>query len=108
MTKLFVQPGNVLDHSPAAAVASGAVVVIGARVGVALADIAANATGSLQVTGVFQLPKKAADTIAQGALVYWDATNSQITTTASGNTLAGFAANAAAASVTSVNVKING
>ncbi len=108
MTKLFVQPGNVLDHTPAADVASGAVVVIGARVGVALADIAANATGSLQVTGVFQLPKKSADTIAQGALVYWDATNSQITTTASGNTLAGFAANAAAASVTSVNVKVNG
>lgn len=108
MTKLFIQPGNVLDHTPAAAVASGDVVVIGARVGVALADIAANATGSLQVTGVFQLAKKAADTVAQGALVYWDATNKYITTTASGNTLAGFAASAAGATTTAVNVKLNG
>jgi predicted RecA/RadA family phage recombinase len=72
-----------------------------------LADIAADATGSVQVTGVFQLPKKAADTVAQGALVYWDATNQQITTTASGNTLAGFAAHAAAATTTAVDVKIN-
>ena len=108
MTKRFVQPGNVLDHTPAAAVNSGAVLVIGARIGVALADILANATGSVQVTGVFNLPKKAADTVAQGALVYWDATNQQITTTASGNTLAGYAAQAAAASTTAVDVKING
>lgn len=107
MTKRFVQPGNVLDHTPAAAVNSGAVLVIGARIAVALADIAADATGSVQVTGVFELPKKAADTVAQGALVYWDATNSQITTTASGNTLAGFAAHAAAATTTAVDVKIN-
>lgn len=108
MTKRFVQPGNVLDHTPASAVNSGAVLVIGARIGVALADILANATGSVQVTGVFNLPKKAADTVAQGALVYWDATNQQITTTATGNTLAGFAAQAAAASTTAVDVKING
>lgn len=107
MTKRFVQPGNVLDHTPAAAVNSGAVLVIGARIAVALADIAADATGSVQVTGVFELPKKAADTVAQGALVYWDATNQQITTTASGNTLAGFAAHAAAATTTAVDVKIN-
>lgn len=108
MTKRFVQPGNVLDHTPATAVNSGNVLVIGDRVGVALADIAANATGSVQVTGVFSLPKKAADTVAQGVKVYWDATNQQITTTASGNTLAGYAAQAAAATVTVVDVKING
>lgn len=108
MTKRFIQPGNVLDHTPSAAVASGDVVVIGVRVGVALTDIAANDTGSLQVTGVFNLPKKSADTVAQGAAVYWDATNKQITTTASGNTLAGYAAQAAGAATTAVDVKING
>lgn len=109
MTTRFVQPGKVLDYANGGtAQASGAVVVAGTLVGVCLAAIAANATGSVQICGVFTLPKLSTDTPAQGALVYWDATNSRITTTSSGNTLAGKAFAAAANGDTTCLVLLNG
>ncbi|MGL6290681.1 MAG: DUF2190 family protein [Silanimonas sp.] len=107
MTTRFKQMGDVLDHTPGTAVVSGQVLVIGTLVGVALANIAAGQTGSVQVAGVFELPKVPADVIAQGALVYWAAGTSQITTTSAGNTLAGKAAYAAAAATTTVQVLLN-
>lgn len=107
MTTKFVQPGEVIDYTAGANIASGQVVVMGARIGVALKAIANGETGPMQVTGVFNIAKLSTDNMAQGALLYWDNTNSRLTTTASGNTLAGFAAAAAAATTTSVNIKIN-
>lgn len=108
MTTKFVQPGEVIDYTAGANIASGQVVLMGARIGVALKAIANGETGPMQVTGVFNIAKLSTDNMAQGALLYWDNTNSRLTTTASGNTLAGFAAAAAAASTTtSVNIKIN-
>lgn len=107
MTTKFVQPGEVIDYTASANIASGQVVLMGARIGVALKAIANGETGPMQVTGVFNIAKLSTDNMAQGALLYWDNTNSRLTTTASGNTLAGFAAAAAAASTTSVNIKIN-
>ena len=109
MTTRFVQPGRVRDYANGGtAQVSGAVVVAGTLVGVCLAAIAANVTGSVQICGVFNLPKKAGDTPAQGAAVYWDATNGYITTTASGNTLAGKAFVAAASGDANVAVLLNG
>ncbi|WP_304306248.1 DUF2190 family protein [Pseudacidovorax intermedius] len=105
--KNFVQVGDVIDYTPAAAVAGGSVAVIGVRVGVVVADIAANATGALRVKGVVELAKLGTDTVAQGALLYWDAANSRLTTTAGGNTLAGYAARAAAAGVTTAWLHLN-
>lgn len=107
MTTKFVQPGEVIDYTAGANIASGQVVLMGARIGVALKAIANGETGPMQVTGVFNIAKLPTDNMAQGALLYWDNTNSRLTTTASGNTLAGFAAAAAAATTTSVNIKIN-
>lgn len=107
MTTKFVQPGEVIDYTAGANIASGQVVLMGARIGVALKAIPNGETGPVQVTGVFNIAKLSTDNMAQGALLYWDNTNSRLTTTASGNTLAGFAAAAAAASTTSVNIKIN-
>lgn len=107
MTTKFVQPGEVIDYTAGANIASGQVVLMGARIGVALKAIANGETGPMQVTGVFNIAKLSTDNMAQGALLYWDNTNSRLTTTASGNTLAGFAAAAAGASTTSVNIKIN-
>jgi len=105
--KNFVQVGDVLDYSPAGAVAGGAVVVIGARIGIAVADIAANTVGALRVKGVAEVAKLSGDAVAQGALLYWDAANSRLTTTASGNVLAGYAAKAAGAGVTTVWLHLN-
>lgn len=107
MTTKFVQPGEVIDYTAGANIASGQVVLMGARIGVALKAIANGETGPVQVTGVFNIAKLSTDNMAQGALLYWDNTNSRLTTTASGNTLAGFAAAAAGSSTTSVNIKIN-
>ncbi|MBS3996611.1 MAG: DUF2190 family protein [Hydrogenophaga sp.] len=108
MTTRYVQAGKVLDFPNAgSAIASGDGVLVGTRMGVALTNIPAGGVGSVQICGVFTLPKLGTDNITQGALVYWDNTNKRMTLTASGNTLAGVSAAAAAASTTSVNVLLN-
>ena len=106
MASNYIQPGEVIDHTPTSAVASGEAVVIGGRVGVALDDIAANETGSVAMTGVFELPKKDAEAASKGVTVYWN--GSALTTTASGNTEAGYAFRAAAAEDTTCHVKLRG
>jgi predicted RecA/RadA family phage recombinase len=105
--KNFVQIGDVIDHTPGADVASGAVVVIGARVGIAVSAIASGETGAIRVKGVVELAKLSTDTPAQGALLYWDAGNSRLTTTATDNVLAGYAAKAAGNGVTTVELHLN-
>jgi predicted RecA/RadA family phage recombinase len=96
-----------MDFVAGSAILSGAVVVIGTKVGVALADIASGATGSVQMAGVFEVNKLSTDVVAQGALLYWDTGNSRMTTTVGSNTLAGYAHVAAAAAVTTVQVVLN-
>jgi predicted RecA/RadA family phage recombinase len=105
--KNFVQIGDVLDYTPGSAVASGAVVVMGVRIGIAVADIAANQTGAVRVKGVVELAKLSTDTPAQGALLYWDAANARLTTTATDNVLAGYAAKAAGNGATTVWLHLN-
>lgn len=105
--KNFIQPGDVLDHTPGSNVTGGQVVVMGVRVGVAVADIASGQTGPVRVRGVVELAKASADVIAQGALVYWASGAGNITSTAAGNTLAGYAAAAAGAGVTTIRVALN-
>ena len=108
MAKNYIQEGEILTVTAGAtAIVSGAVVLIGKRVGIALADIPALGAGSASVTGVWAVTKLGADAVAQGDLLYWDAANSRLTTTAAGNTLAGFAAAPAGAGVGTVNIKIN-
>lgn len=105
--KNFIQPGRVLNYTPGSAVAVGAVVVIGKRIGIASADIAANATGALEVQGVWALPLAGSITAGIGDLAYWDATNKNITTTSSSNTLAGYFAAPAASGDATAQIKIN-
>lgn len=88
-------------------VAAGDVVVVGARVCVALGDIANGAAGELAIAEVWQLPKAAPLVIDQGDLVYWDAADRNLNKTATDNTLAGFAFAGAASAATTVAVKIN-
>lgn len=107
MAKNFIQEGAVLSYLAAAPIASGAVVLTGKRVGISLGDIAAGATGSLSMEGVFSVAKLTTDVVGQGDLLYWDAANSRMTTTAGANTEAGYAAAPAGAGVTTVNISIN-
>lgn len=108
MAKNFIQEGDVLAYTAGGtAIASGAVVLMGKRIGIALADIAANTTGAVSTDGVWSIAKLSTDVIAQGDLLYWDAANSRLTATSAGNTLAGYATAAAGNGVTTVNILIN-
>lgn len=108
MATNFIQPGEVIDFTAAAALASGAGVLIGKRLGVALGAVANGAQGVAQVTGVFSLPKLSTDVVTQGAELYWDDTNKRLTLTATANTLAGYAWAAAGNGETTVKIKLNG
>lgn len=109
MAKNYIFSGDVLDYTNAGGttIASGAPVLIGERLGIALGDIAPSATGSVRMRGVFSVAKLSTDSVAQGDLLYWDAANSHLTKTDTSNTLAGYAAAAAGAAVTTVDISIN-
>lgn len=91
-TAHYKNDGGRMPYTPGSAVAAGAVVVIGDTVGIATQAIAANELGTLATQGLFQLPKASGSTtaIAAGTKVYWDATNSVITTASSGNKCIGY------------------
>ena len=71
----YVQDGDLLDYTPASAVAAGDVVVIGSLVGVAPRPIAANTVGALSVEGVYTMPCATGATGAQGSAINWYATS---------------------------------
>lgn len=106
----YVQGDCLIDYTPSSAVAAGDVVVLADLVCVANRPIAANALGAVSIDGVHSLPKAAAASgkaISQGAVVYWDATAGNITTTATDNKRAGKAAAAALTTDTTVQVILN-
>ena len=102
----YVQGDCHIDYTPSSAVAAGDVVVMADLVGVANRPIAANALGAVTIDGVHSMPK-ATGAISQGAIVYWDATAGNVTTTSSGNKRAGKAAAAAQSADASVMVILN-
>lgn len=109
MAKNYIGEGSVLEftNSTGSTIASGSPVLMGKRLGIALTDILDGTSGAVAVEGVFAVAKLSTDAPGQGALLYWDATNSRLTTTASGNTQAGYAASAAINGDTTVNINLN-
>lgn len=101
----YIQKGNVLEHTPATAVAAGGVVVIGVLVAVAPRPIAANAAGSLAVEGVFSLPCATGATGAQGSEISWVAASG--VAHASTGVVAGKLAKARLVGDTAVDVLLN-
>lgn len=116
MTTKYVQPGEVIDWTNAtgSAVAAGAVVAIGNILGVALVAIANGSTGSVQITGVFTVPKVSGAVIAAGESLTWDvsagAFDDNLATPATGDITVGAAVafEAAGNGVTSMKVKFTG
>jgi predicted RecA/RadA family phage recombinase len=102
----YYADGDLVDYTPGSAVAAGDVVVLNDLVTVAPRPIVANKLGAVAVEGIFKLPK-ASGAIGQGAIVYWDSANSNVTTTSSGNKRAGKAAEAAASGDATVKVLLN-
>ena len=103
----YIQDGTKIDFTAGADTAAGAGVLIGVRVGVACNAVLNGAVGVAAMSGVFTLPKLSTDVVAIGVLLYWDNTNKRLTVTSSGNTLAGYAFEAAGSGVATVKIKLN-
>jgi len=104
----YIQEGNTITVTAPAAVLSGDYVVVGAIRGVACYDAASGAAVEVATEGVFTLPKVAADAVAAGDLLYWDATAGKATKAAGTGSkpLVGVAVKAAGNGVSSVDVKL--
>jgi len=81
-----IKSGNVFDYTPGADVSAGTIVLQADLFGVATADIAANAPGSLDAGGIYDVAKAGATVFAAGAIVFWDNTNKLAVTTNGGGT----------------------
>lgn len=102
----FVQEGEKIDYTPGSALAAGKIVVLGSvGIGIAQTAIAANTKGSLIVDGVIE-HAKASGAVTAFAKVYYDSTNDVLTTSASGNTLAGYAVQAQASGDATATIKL--
>lgn len=103
----YRRPGEVADYIPSSAVAVGAVVRLGLmQCGIALAAIAANASGAVAVEGVFEKAKDGT-AFAQGDHVWWDPTAAQcIGAPVTGSLFLGYAFDAAATSATTLMVSL--
>ena len=105
--KNYIAKGDIVEFTaPSGGVTSGGVVKIGSLVGVAQNTAAEGEKFQLVRVGVFDVPKTEAQAWAEGVKVYW--TGTEVTTTASGNTLMGAAAEAAANPSTIGRVILNG
>ena len=77
----YIHSGDVIDFTPTSAVAAGSVVVQGTQVGITKVAVPANTLGTLHVQGVFDINCASGTTFSAGALLYWNAGTSLITTT---------------------------
>lgn len=90
--KNFIQAGNTLTLTPAAAVASGVGYLFGTGLfGVAINDVAINTPGEFLTEGVVDIAKTSALAIATGDRLYWDATNKVVNKTATAQQCVGIA-----------------
>ncbi|WP_257824182.1 DUF2190 family protein [Aggregatibacter actinomycetemcomitans] len=106
MAKNYMQDGNTVRFTAAAAMKSGDVVMIENLAAIAVTDVEGNAVGVGLTTGVFTVKAKADDDIKQGSIVYWSAADGA-TITADSNKRLGIAWRASGPSVDTVDVKIN-
>ena len=100
------QDGNTLEFTAAADAAGGEVVVVGDAFGVLVNPVKNGDKGVLHTTGVFILPRATGSATANGATLYWDATNKRVTTTSTSNTKIGKAWAAAVSGDTSIAVRL--
>lgn len=105
----YKQKGDFITATaPAGGVTSGMAVLIGGLFGVATTTALQDEEFELATTGVYDLPKVAANTFAIGAPVYFNTSNGNLTSTASGNKLVGTATAVAAGGDATASVRLNG
>ncbi len=121
MAQTYVESGDQITvtlGSGETAFASGKMYKVGAQVGVILSltrlgqtvfNNVASAQGDIAVValeGVFTVAKATSLAISVGDALYYDATNAVVNKTASGNTFAGFAHEAAGSAATEVKMRL--
>ena len=90
------------------AITGGTVQKVGDIIGVAVTDAKADEPVAIDIVGVFtDLPKVAGTSFAAGDKLYWDATAGNFTKTATNNTLAGHAWQAATSAATTCVVRLS-
>lgn len=89
--KNFISQGDTLTFTASSAVTSGDGVFAGSLFGIATGDVANTETGTLKLTGVFDLPKTASQAWTVGAPIYWDAGANKCTNVVSTHKLIGTA-----------------
>lgn len=107
--KNFVQHGDMITITAAAAIASGELVRSNSLIGVAATDAAIGEEVEINTTGVFDLPKTSAQAWAVGNPIYMIAASGLLTNVAgTGNYLVGVATAAAANPSATGRVRLNG
>ena len=108
--KNYVQPGESITLTAAAAATSGDGVLVGSLFGVAAGDAAIGETMVLTTKGVFTMPKVSTDVMAVGDVVYWDDSAGLVTTDddTGNNPRVGLAVTAAGNPSGTVNVRLDG
>lgn len=103
--KNYIQKGDVVHTLLGSTVKGGDLVVLNDIIGVAITNGSESHFSSVQVTGVFELPKDS-NSIELGKKVYWIDAEKKVSTTESGNRFIGYAWNDASAEELKVTVKI--
>lgn len=98
----------VVTVTAPSAVSADQGVLVGSLFGVAVSSAASGEQVEIARVGQFLLAKESGQAWTQGAKIYWDNTNKRCTTTATGNTLVGVAAAAAASADTTGVVILDG
>lgn len=108
MATNFIQPGRDITLTAGGTVSSGDGLLTGSMFGIALNDATSGDDLVVATEGVWTLPKTSAQAWTVGALIYWDDSVGECTTTATDNTLIGVAVAAAANPSATGTVRLNG
>lgn len=107
----YIQDGNVMDFTPVAACAAGDVVQLpGGLAGLCSSAMVASQKGSVMVSGIVEIAKKANIALLAGGDVYWDVSASVANFKPDSGTTdfyVGTVAEDAAAAATTVKVRLN-
>lgn len=104
--KNYIQRGEYLTLTPAAAVAGGSGYLSGSLFGVAVCDVAANQPGEFLTEGVVEIAKAPATAVTVGARLFWVPASARVNTTATGQQCVGVAVEAAGADAPTVKMKL--
>lgn len=83
---MHTNDGKRVKHTPSTALDAGAVVVLESMIGIAIEAIPANVEGTLEIEGIFELPRASVFANWQaGKIAYWHTIDSNVTAVAGSN-----------------------